>query len=166
MSESARDYGCGPGPILGRAAKEPKTKVQLALALGRAEERVQTLETQVALATMERRQASQTIRVVEEILEGAYLPTLGPPPTRAHGLAIKVIDDAADAKRASEAFAKHLAVIAEALDRGATLAKVGPGEGYVCERGLMRGTGSTPTAAAEAFLKADAAARPEEAKPQ
>ncbi len=136
------------------------------MALGRAEERVQTLETQVALATMERRQASQTIREVEEILGGAYLPTLGPPPTRAHRLARDVVADAAGAKRVSRAYAKELAVIAEALDRGATLAKVGPDAGYVCERGLLRGTGSTPTAAAEVFVKADAAARPEEAKPQ
>lgn len=166
MSESAMAYGSGPGMVLGRAAKEPKTKVQLALVLGRAERRIEEIEERFALSTMDHDRAKATIREVEEILEGAYLPTLGPPPTRAHRLAHDVVADAADAKRASEAFAKELAVIAEALDRGATLAKVGPGEGYVCERGLMRGTGSTPTAAAEAFLKADAAARPEEAKPQ
>lgn len=166
MSEDTMAYGRTPGLVLGRAAQEPKTKVELARALGRAERRIEEIEERFVLSTMDRDRAQATIREVEAILDGSdRFRHMGPPLTRAISLANEAVAVAADAKRASEAFAKRLAVITEAIDRGATLAKVGPDAGYVCERGLLRCSGATPVAAAEAFVKADAAAPKTEETP-
>lgn len=175
MSESAREYGAAPqsmlrrvaeGLALDRAKREPKTKVQLALALGRAEQRIDELVLRHHSSQTEIHRAQSHLDEVENILDGSA-PRLymGSAPTRAHRLARHVADDLASAKRTSRALAQELDLIAKAINRGATLARVGPEAGYVCERGLVRCTGPTPVAAAEAFLKEDAAPAAE-AKPQ
>lgn len=96
MPEAEMEINVAPWMVRGRAAKEPKTRVQLALALGRAERRIEEIEERFALSTMDRDRAKATIREVEAILDGSgSYRGFGSPLTRAHGLASKAVADAA-----------------------------------------------------------------------